>query len=113
MRKNQDFKASKMAFAYKFRTKSMYVHIHPAMDITPEQAHTLIGRLARRGFSLIIPSIPTDYVYTDDFAQRYAAWFSILSQAAIEAGVKISLHPQRPLERALYEPEDCTQVLSR
>lgn len=113
MRKNQDFKASKMAFAYKFRTKSMYVHIHPAMDITPEQAHTLIGRLARRGFSLIIPSIPTDYVYTDDFAQRYAAWFSILSQAAIEAGVKIALHPQRPLERALYEPEDCTQVLSR
>ena len=113
MRKSKDFKASKMAFAYKYRTKALYAHIHPAMDITPDQAYTLLSRLARRGFSLIIPSIPTDFVYTDDFALRYADWFATLSHAAIEAGVKLALHPQRPLERALYEPSDCTQVLSR
>lgn len=113
MHQTQEFKAGKMAFTYKFRTKALYVHIHPAMDISPEEARALLSRLARRGFSLVIPSIPTDYVYTEDFAERYAAWFSTLSQAALEAGVKLALHPQRPLERALCEPEDCTQVLSR
>ncbi len=113
MHQNREFKASKMAFTYKFRTKSLYVHIHPAMDISPEEARALLGRLARRGFSLVIPSIPTDYKYTEDFAQRYAKWFATLSQAALDAGVKLALHPQRPLERALCEPDDITQVLSR
>ena len=113
MRTGKQLKANKMAFMYKYRTKALYVHIHPDMDITPEAAHKLFARLARRGFSLIIPSLPTDYVYTDDFAQRYAAWFRVLSRAALDTGMKLALHPQRPIEHALCEPADRTEVLSR
>lgn len=113
MRRIKEFKANKMAFMYKYRTNALYAHIHPAMDISPEAAHKLFARLARRGFSLVIPSLPTDYVYTEDFAQRYAVWFATLSQAALDTGMKIALHPQRPIERALCDPNDRTQVLSR
>lgn len=113
MRQNKEFKAGKMAFMYRYRTKALYAHIRPAIDITPEQAHAQISRLARRGFSLIIPSLPTDTLYTEDFAQRYAAWFATLSHAALEAGVKLALHPQRLIERALCDPDGRTEVLSR
>ena len=113
MRKHKEFKATKMAFMYKYRSKALYAHVHADMDITPEAAHKLFARLARRGFSLVVPSLPTDYVYTDDFAQRYAAWFAVLSRAALDTGLKLALHPQRPIERALCEPSDRTKVLSR
>ena len=113
MRKHKEFKATKMAFMYKYRTNALYAHVHAAMDITPEAAHKLFSRLARRGFCLVIPSLPTDYVYTDDFAQRYADWFSVLSRAALDTGMKLALHPQRPIERALCDPNDRTVVLSR
>ena len=113
MRKHKEFKATKMAFMYKYRTNALYAHVHAAMDITPEAAHKLFSRLARRGFCLVIPSLPTDYVYTDNFAQRYAEWFSVLSRAALDTGMKLALHPQRPIERALCDPNDRTVVLSR
>ena len=113
MRKVRDLKATKMAFMYKYRTKSLYAHVRPEMEITPEAAHKLFVRLARRGFSLVVPSLPTDYVYTEDFAKRYADWFATLSHAAIETGLKLALHPQRPIERALCEPGDRTHMLSR
>lgn len=47
MRKGRDLKATKMAFMYKYRTKSLYAHVRPEMEITPEAAHKLFARLAR------------------------------------------------------------------
>ena len=62
MRRRKEFRATKMDFMYRYRTNALYAHVRPEMDITSEAAHKLFSRLARRGFSLIIPSLPTDYV---------------------------------------------------
>ena len=63
MRRRKEFRATKMDFMYKYRTNALYAHVRPEMDITSEAAHKLFSRLARRGFSLVISSLPTDYVY--------------------------------------------------
>ena len=109
----KSFKASKMAFKYKYKTNKLYAHIHADIDVTPEQARAQISMLAKKGFSIIIPSLPSRTVVTEDFKQRYAAWFATLSRAALDADVKIALHPQRLIEQALYEPEERTEVLCR
>ena len=113
MRKSKDLKATKMAFKYKYRTNALYIHLHLPLNVDVETVDGLMTRFARRGFCLVIPSLSTDTVYTEDFAERYAAWFSLLSRSAQEHGLKIALHPQRPIERALCNPEERTEVLSR
>ena len=113
MRKIKEFRATKMAFMYKYRTKALYAHLHFPLDADPEAVSKQMSVLARRGFSLVIPSLSTDTVYSEDFAQKYAAWFAMLSRTAMDAGLKIALHPQRPIERALCDEDSRTVVLSR
>ncbi len=113
MRSSRELKATKMAFMYKYRSKALYAHVRFPLEVTVDDAQKQMARLVRRGFSLVIPSLTTNLIYTDDFADRYAAWFATLSQAANEAGIKLALHPQRPIERALCDPDGRTEVLSR
>ena len=113
MRSSRDLKATKMAFRYKYRSKALYAHVHFPLEVTVQDAQKQMARLVRRGFTLLIPSLTTNLVYTEDFADRYAKWFAVLSSAALEAGIKLALHPQRPIERALCEPDERTEVLSR
>ncbi len=113
MRSSKDFRATKLAFMYKYKTNALYAHVHADIDITPEQARAQISMLAKKGFSVIIPSLPSRTQITDDFTTRYAEWFGTLSRAALDAGVMIALHPQRLIERALCNPAERTEVLSR
>ena len=113
MRSSRDLKATKLAFHYKYRSKALYAHLRFPLEITVQEAQKQMAPLVRRGFTLLIPSLTTKLVYTDDFAEQYAKWFSVLSSAAIETGIKLALHPQRPIERALCDPEERTEVLSR
>ena len=113
MPRSQDFKAHKMAFKYKYRTKALYAHMHFPIDVAQEIAQKQMSRLSRRGFSLVIPSLAKNTAYTEDFADRYAAWFATLTRAAQEVGIKLALHPQRLIERALCDPDERTEVLSR
>ena len=106
-------KTPKMAFKYKYKTNALYAHVYADIHITPEEAHAQISMLAKKGFSIIIPSLPSRTLVTEDFAERYADWFSVLSRAALDAQVKIALHPQRLIENALCIPDERTEVLCR
>ena len=113
MRSSRDLKATKLAFHYNYRSKALYAHVRFPLEITVAEAQKQMAPLVRRGFTLLIPSLTTKLTYTDDFAERYAKWFAVLSSAALEVGIKLALHPQRPIERALCDPEERTEVLSR
>lgn len=113
MRRDEYFKATKFAFKYKYKTNALYAHVHAEIDITPDQARELIVPLAKKGFGVIIPSLPSRTPVTEDFKARYAAWFSVLSRVSLEAGVKLALHPQRLIERVLCDPDERTEVLCR
>ncbi len=113
MHNGSQFGAKKMAFKYKYKTNALYAHVHADIDVTPEQARAQISMLAKKGFSIIIPSLPSRTPVTEDFTERYAKWFATLSHAALDAEVKIALHPQRLIERALCTPDERTEVLCR
>ena len=65
-------KTPKMAFKYKYKTNALYAHVYADIHITPEEAHAQISMLAKKGFSIIIPSLPSRTLVTEDFAERYA-----------------------------------------
>ncbi|MBQ2255448.1 MAG: hypothetical protein II330_01165 [Clostridia bacterium] len=111
--RGKSVKSPKMAFKYKYKTNALYAHVHANIDVTPEEARAQIFVLAKKGFSIIIPSLPSRTPVTDDFDARYAAWFATLSRACHDAGIKIALHPQRLIERVLCDPDERTEVLSR
>ncbi|MBQ1232900.1 MAG: hypothetical protein IIX86_05150 [Clostridia bacterium] len=111
--RGKSVKSPKMAFKYKYKTNALYAHVHANIDVTPEEARAQIFVLAKKGFSIIIPSLPSRTPVTDDFDARYAAWFATLSRACQDAGIKIALHPQRLIERVLCDPDERTEVLSR
>ena len=47
MRKSKDFKATKMAFMYKYRTNALYVHLHLPLDVNEDTVNGFMVRFAR------------------------------------------------------------------